>query len=622
MVAGVVGTTGAAAFGVKSQADHLQAQLTDQLKAGQTELEAAKTSLKLANTNHDLKELGAAKQHFANARTQFDAAAKLADGSGLLKSIESLPTLGQLARTRHVAVDGIAGMGVALSEAGSDVSDIDAQLIKPAGAPGQQGQTLLAVLQSSGSSLPKIHAELVRAQAAAATVDAGLVPAGQRASFVKARAEINAAVVDIEEFQRLVPVLIEVLGGNGPRNYLLEQVNPAELRAGGGFIGSYSLLQADKGALKLVQSGNGYQLSSYRPPPWQPGYVTPPGPIKEFVPTVSWSFVDSNWFADFPSNAKEAEHFVDPQLKAPLDGVMSIDYYTVAKLLEITGPMAVPGYPGVTIDSTNFVPLLIKYDLEQGYTHKAILSAIAGPLLQKVMAVPASQWGALIAALSELSAQRHIQAYFNDSAVEDTMTRYGWSGVMNPTAAGDYMLEVESNLGGTKANYFVVRHYTVYLTLAGTTLHHKVVVDITNTMPVMSGTGNFYHGYFRLYVSADATAMSNNLVRVRYPNPPPPAGTVMLDGWMPKVNGTNGHGQAVFEYNTPWQPDSTGSEQLYWQKQPGTVGDKVQVVWANAGNTYSASGDLNQDCLLTLGPSSLTLAPGQPAKTKLPSLSL
>ena len=66
-----------------------------------------------------------------------------------------------------------------------------------------------------------------------------MLPASQQATFVKARGTIATALTGIDEFDRLVPVLTEVLGGNGYRTYLIEQVNPAELRAGGGFIGTY-----------------------------------------------------------------------------------------------------------------------------------------------------------------------------------------------------------------------------------------------------------------------------------------------------------------------------------------------------------------------------------------------
>lgn len=620
IVLGLAATGGLGYIAVKHGADSLQAQLTSELKSGQTELEAAKSSLKLANANHDVNQVVAAKTHFAAAKTQFEDALLLADGSILLRSLEDVPVVGKLARSRHTAVDGIATMGGALAGVGQDLADLDAQLLKPAAA-GQQGKLMLDVLNQMGTSLVKIRAELQRADSAAMSVDASVVPAGQKATFLKAKDTIHSALVGVDEFQKLVPNLIEILGGNGLRTYLIEQVNPAELRPGGGFIGSFSVLMADHGSLTLVMSGNSYQLAPTRGGPGSPGYVAPPGPLREFVPGVSWSFIDSNFFPDFASNAKAAEQFVAPQLKTPVDAVIAMDYYTVAAILKVTGPLAVPGYP-VTINADNFVPLLIQYDLEQGYTHKAILTAIADPLFQRLLGVPPGQWPNLISSLSDLVTHRDLQVYFNNPAVEAEMDRFGWSGTLNPTQAADYMMEVESNLGGTKANYFVSRTYTVRLTRIGDTLHHKVTVDVYDNMP-NSYPGPFYHSYMRLYVCDKSVAGSDNLVPVKYPNPSPPAGMHVLDGWLPAIGGGGGHGQAVFEYDTPWQADGQGAAHIYWQKQPGTLNDKIHVTWVGLNHgTFTATGELGQDQVINLGLDGVTLSAGQPAKAKLPSISL
>jgi len=624
----VASGAGATAFvytTVKGQAAQLQAELTAHLQSGQNELEAAKANLKLANANHDETLIAQTKAHFTAAKAQFMIAGQIADDSQLLGRLEGLPAVGDLARSRHTAVDGIAAMGAAISDAGQELADLDGQLIKPTSAGGQEGHTLLTVLDQTDTSLVKVRADFERAQKAAAQVDTKVLPAGQQATFVKARDTITSALAGIDEFERLVPVLTEVLGGNGVRTYLVEQVNPAELRPGGGFIGTYSVLQADHGTLKLIKSGDAAQLSATRAAAGQPGYVLPPGPLHEFVPNTSWSFIDSNFFPDFPSNAKAGESFAQPQLGTHIDAVISIDYYTVAKLLALTGPLSVPGY-GITVDANNFISEVVQHDIAGDAVHKAILSAIAGPLMDRVSTLPPDRWPALIGALNDLAAARHLQGYFNNDTVEQEIDRVGWSGTLHPTVSQEYMMEVEANLGGTKANYFVNRHFTVELTRQGGILHHKVTVDLVNNMPRFYGpeySGNFYHAYLSLYVAATASSTSDNLRAVKYPDPAPPSGTVMVDGWLPQVPGSGGHAQAVFEYNTPWQVVEKGQEQIYWQKQPGTLDDKVDVTWHDgSGHTYTASGDLGQDRVITLTPTGVTLTPGQPAQAQLPSLSL
>jgi hypothetical protein len=606
---------------LKGRADQLQANLTVDLQAGQRELEAGKASLTQASTKHDATLVAAAVAHFVAAKGQFLAAGQLADNSRLLRDLEDLPGVGSLAQSRHTAVDGIAGTGAAISDAGQELSNLYGQLITPT-ASGQPSRNLLSVLDQVQPSVVKIRGDLQRAQTDASQVDAAVIPAGQQATFLKARGTVDSALAGLDEFDRLVPVLHDVLGGNGARTYLVEQVDPAELRAGGGFIGTYSLVRADLGALTVVKSGNAYDLADPRPKPGQPGFIPQPGPYREVVPDVSWSFVDSNLFPDFPSNAKTAEAFVQPPLSTSVDGVISIDYYTVAKMLELTGPLAVPGYR-ISLDATNLIPLLLAGAIAADATHKAIVSAIAGPLMERIATLPPDRWPALIASLNTVVGERHLQVYFNNASAETEVKRIGWSGDLNPVGAVDFMMEVESNYYGDKANYFLTRHYTVVLTRNGSKLHHKVTVDFVNAMPASSSERTSYRVDVRLYVSDSASSVSDNLRQVVYPNPNPPSGTALLDGWAPEIPCCGGRGQALFEYDTPWPVSDSGGDEIYWQKQPGTVADKIDVIWNDGfGRTYRTSGDLGQDRVITLTVTGVTQAAGHPAQATLPSLSL
>src|SRR5487761_446868 len=167
--------TAIAYMSVKSQANQLQAQLTLHLQLGQSELEAAKVSLKAANSTHDEKLIAQTNVHFTTAKLQFMVTRQIADSSQLLSRLEALPTVGNVAQSRHTAVDGIAQMGVAISDAGLELAKLDGQLIAPASAGGQQGRTLLTVLNQTSSSLVIVRKDLDVAQKAAAGVDINIV---------------------------------------------------------------------------------------------------------------------------------------------------------------------------------------------------------------------------------------------------------------------------------------------------------------------------------------------------------------------------------------------------------------------------------------------------------------
>ncbi len=623
---GAGGATAYAYASVKNQAAGLETTLLVHLQSGQTELEAARASLSQANATHDENQVNQAKVHFANARAQFLAASQTADHSTLLHQLEGLPVVGTSAKSRHTAVDAVAAMGVQLSLAGEHLTTLAGELLKPAGG-GQEGQRLLSIVGQVQTEVVPVVEELNSALRDADNVDLSVLPASQRATFQRARGSIGLALNAVKQFQALVPIMNEVLGGNGARTYLIEQVNPAELRPGGGFIGTYSVLRADHGALSLIASGPASTLVEPRPLVGQPGYVQPPGPIRELIPDTSWSFIDSNFSADFSVNAQTAETFVQSRL-GHVDAVISIDYYTIAKFLELTGPIAVPGY-GITLTSQTFIPLEVNYDIagaggdaQAGRIHYAILAATAGPLLQRIVTLQPSQWPALIGALNDLAASRHLQTYFNNPDVQKATGQYGWSGVLKPKAAGDYMMEVEANLGGTKANFYVTRHYTVALTHIGNYLHHEVTVDIRDDMPYGDRPSEYYRAYLRMFIGDQTFNSGVDMARPKYGSPAPPAGTKQMDGWI-QIHGY-GHTRSVtFYWDTPWQPSGRGVEQIYWQKQPGTQADKVDVIWNDGhGHTYKTSGDLGQDRVITLAPNGVSLLQGQVGTAQLPSLSL
>jgi hypothetical protein len=633
VLAGMAGGGFFAYSSIRRDANQLQAQLTTHLELGQRELEAAKNSLKQANTTHDEKLIAQAKVHFINAKLQFLTASQIADSSELLSRIENLPSVGQLASSRHAAVDDIAGMGIHLSQAGLDLADLDALLIKPTGS-GQGGQSLLAMINQVKAKIDPIRAELSSALKAADAIDLSVLPSGQKATFLRARGTMSQGLAAIDQFKSLVPMIIEILGGNGPRTYLIEQVNPAELRPGGGFIGGYSVLKAENGKLELKRTGAGPEW--YQPVRCKVGmscYVAPPGPYRQWLPDLGWTFVDSNFFPDFPTNAQTGMEMAQSRL-GHLDGVIAIDFYTVAKMLEVTGPLAVPGY-NMTLDANNFIPTIVKYDIDAyidnnaAIIHTAILAAAAGPLVSRITTLQSGSWPLLINALNDLAASKHMQVYFRNSDVQKNIDQFGWSAAMRNAGTTDYLMETEANLGGTKANYYVSRHYTLELTREGGTLHHKLTVDVVDDMPYAYRPNEYYQAFMRLFVSDKTTGKSVDIASrclscggPVYPPPAPPQGTQAMGGWI-FMHGY-GHSRGVqFDWDTPWLPNNRGEGQIYWQKQPGTVIDKVDVVWNDGrSHTFKTSGDLGQDRVVTLGSKAVTLTPGLLGSFQFPSLSL
>ncbi len=622
---GTLVALGVLAYGalvVRQGSSQLQARLTVLLQTGQQQLIQGRGTLQLATSNRDVAVLGQAEQQFTAARASFQGARSLADGSTLLRRLEYAPIVGGQATTRHQAVVQLADMGSSLADAGTALAELDRTLMGTSEAA-SVGTQLLAALQQVGGGIEPGLTYLTRAASAAGAVDESVLSSDQQRTFRQTRTSIGQAIQGLQELRRLTPILTAILGGAGPRTYLVEQLNPAELRAGGGFIGSLSIVVADHGVFKVIKSGNAY---ADRATKGQPGYVAPPPQFAKLLGAKSWSLVDSNAFADFRSNAKWAEQFTQKDLQSTPDGVIALDPEAVAGILSVTGPVTVPGY-GITVQAQGFSDQI--YQLANGSqqvaNHKDFLGALAGPLLDRISALPATGWPALLRVLNTAATGRHLQAYFNDPAAEEEMLRVGWGGTVNPGNAKDFFMEVESNLGASKSNHFLTRTYNVTVSQTPSALHHQVSVTLTHNTPPnqdeVGGNRNYYV-YVRAYVPQDASNfVQHGLGPPDHQDQETPPGLQVVDGWVDVPVSQPGQGvsrQIVFDYDTPVP---AGGSSLVWQKQPGTGNDQIHLTWRpQGGRSFQVDGHLSEDQRINFDSDGLRLAPAHPATAQLPSL--
>ena len=598
-------------------------------KSAEAHLEAGKALLANGSSKRDLSLLNRARKEFEAARVDFAGAQDQVDSVPLILAGPGIPKVGRYMKSRVSAVDNLGEMGKEISDVGLRATDIDIMLMTPA-APGQSkgSKRLLEILGEAQPSLQIIQQELRAAKAHAAAVDGSVLPGQQRAALAKAKASLEKGISGLDEFGRLLPALLDILAADGRRVYLVEQANPFELRAGGGYIGSYTLIAADHGNLQVLKSGDTHDLPDAnvgRNLLGQPGYVAPPKTMLQFLSNQSWSLPDSNFFPDFAANAQAALSFSERDFGTKVDGVISMDLYCVAALLSLTGPMQVPGY-NLTVDSGNLISQLIPLDLRSDPNHKKVLGALAGPLMEKLTSLGSDRWPELIKVLNEQAGQRHVQLWFASDKAQPEIQRLGLSGDLVLGGRPDFLYEVESNFSGNKANFFLHRSYTLTLTRTQSGLHHELTEDLLlDGRSAPAGYDVSYNGYYRLFVPGAATTRrTSNLTPGEYPYTNPPPGTAILDGWHRFVASPSrtARSTVAYRWDIPSSADASGQHQIYWQKQPGTANDVIKVVWNADGKTWTAGSDLSVDRVITVGPAGVTVGVGHAAQVELPKLSL
>ena len=144
------------------------------------------------------------------------------------------------------------------------------------------------------------------------------------------------------------------------KTFMLLFQNNMELRPGGGYIGSFGILKMLDGKVEELQT---HDLSNFDGR--VPDGIVPPYPIKEALHVNDWKLRDSNFSPDFPTNAGKADEFYHlGQGQENFAGVVAINSNVLTSFLKVTGPVEVPGYPGI-YDSENAV-LNLEYQVEQG----------------------------------------------------------------------------------------------------------------------------------------------------------------------------------------------------------------------------------------------------------------
>jgi hypothetical protein len=540
----------------------VEMSLTADLQLAQGDLQRGLKQLETGYENQDAAQVEAASASFASSRDRLQALGRRVQPLDAGRATAAPSAV----RSRVATLDAVIDMATHLDRAGMR----GAQALLSGGLVGGAAAASPVATAQLTDLLGAIRGELALAGRSAAGVDVSVLPAGQRASLSKALDELRTAVSGLDALWPSLGAVLDLLGMNGPRTYLVEQVNPAELRSGGGFIGTVSLVHADRGRVTLARSlpveafdyCDALGCVHPRPQPRQPGYVAPPAeltgaPLPSFSRLTAWSLEDSGFSPDFASNAATAEMFARRQLGVPIDGVVAVDYYAVAPLLRLTGPITLPKYK-LTLTEANFVDTIVGLDLTRDYAHKDVIAASAAQIVTSLSHLAPADLSKLVRIVQDMVRGRHLQIHFDAAGVQHEAGRLGFSEVVNPPKAADFLLETEDNYGGSKANYFIQRGFRLELTRSGSLLKHRLTVTLHDGAPAdRPYDGPHYYAYLRVTVPANGTrvtvssARSAEYAAIQAParrTQVPPAGAQVAGGWIfvPVGPGLSGNYQATF----------------------------------------------------------------------------
>lgn len=320
------------------------------------------------------------------------------------------------------------------------------------------GQQLLAAkdLNDYYQSLSSFKADLnsaidqfSQAKKEIETVKPGDLPPEHRETFTKVINSLPTVEKGLSDLYLINSALLKILGDTQWQRYLLIFLNNNELRGGGGFMGSFGIIDIDRGQIKNLEipGGGTYDLQGQLTTK-----VISPEPLH--LINSRWEFQDANWWPDFPTTAKKIQWFYRNANGPSVDGVVAITSTLMERLLEIFGPIQMPDY-GREITSENFVAetqkiVELEYDKEKNRP-KQFIADLAPKLLTKIFNPSEEQAKKLLAVLQQALNEKQLLVYFNDNQIEAVIDDFGWSGRLKQTD-GDYLAVVQTNIAGGKTD--------------------------------------------------------------------------------------------------------------------------------------------------------------------------
>jgi len=419
--------------------------LTSSLSAYQNLL-AAQESLEQADWQAAEQSFGLAHLDFFEAHKEINELGYIALGI-----LEQLPGTSSISSGRH-----LVKVGQNLSQAGQSLSSainlfsFNNLLNSISLSSDLEERPLTESIALSRIDLSRALEDINSANQELGQVNVSALPDSIQEGVVSLKEKLPLVEQILTQAMDWSDALLEILGHSNPRQYLLIFQNNSEIRATGGFIGTYGLITLDRGEMKDLFVDGIFNADGQLHEK-----IIPPRPIQKV--STAWSMHDANWFADFPTSAQKIAWFYEKTGGPTVDGLISLTPVVVERLLELTGPVSMPEYD-VVLDSSNFVEL-IQYKVEVDYDKelnqpKKILADFAPKFIKILSGLPIRERARVLEIIFDALHEKHILVYFDNSDLQDLAIYEGWAGELI-SSDKDYLSVVSSNINGYKTDRVV-----------------------------------------------------------------------------------------------------------------------------------------------------------------------
>lgn len=277
------------------------------------------------------------------------------------------------------------------------------------------------------------------------------LPAEHQDTFADLQKNLPFFLTQLQEVQKLFPVILDIFGDNYPRRYLIIFQNTAESRGTGGFIGGGAILDYQKGKVVRLEPFDIYTLD------WRVFEEVPaPRGLQSFMQNIHMR--DANYLPDFAEASYYLNWFYERCGESSLDGVIAIDETMLEGLLEIIGEVEMAEYD-LTLNANNYFETLqywIETNKDHPETPKQILLDLI-PLIKKRVENQ-KPWAELTGLLLQAIETKHLQIHLFNEKNQDLIEKIGANRNFVPDnhqQLQDFLAIINSNGGGNKVDRLI-----------------------------------------------------------------------------------------------------------------------------------------------------------------------
>lgn len=254
-----------------------------------------------------------------------------------------------------------------------------------------------------------------------------------------------------------------MLGADDPRVYFLAFTTPSESRGLGGFMGNWAEITVDEGRLEVTEFGRTRDLAGGDP---VKTLEPPDAAFLELYGAALWGDVStlragpavwSNITVSphFPSVGGLIAQLYPQSVGRDLDGVVAMDVFAVAKLMEITGSVELPN--GVVLDADNATDYLLReqYITDDNAERIDNLEYVAQAATERLLTSELPAPPVLGEMFGPLARENRLVAWMTRPDEQDVLARVRMTGELPPLAGGDGLVVALNNASGNKIDVFL-----------------------------------------------------------------------------------------------------------------------------------------------------------------------